>query len=137
MLHGKSGECFMVKVQSRSAAVLMPLIQQYIQPGTTVMSDEWRAYSQIPTVGMQHQTVNHSLNFVDPTSGAHTQTIESTWCQAKRMMRKTGVMATTANLFPTYLQEYLWQKKFKDTDQFFKILEHVKEHLRICCCNNY
>ena len=122
-----SGECFMVEVQQRSAAVLLPLIQQYIRPSTTVMSDEWRAYSQISTLGMQHETVNHSLHFVDPLSGAHTQTIECTWSQAKRMMRKKGVMATSADLFPTYLQEYLWRKKFKDEDYFVKILEHIKE----------
>ena len=76
---------------------------------------------------MQHETVNHSLHFVDTLSGAHTQTIECTWSQAKRMMRKKGVMVTSADLFLTYLQEYLWRKKFKDEDHFVKILEHIKE----------
>ena len=61
---------------------------------------------------MAHETVNHSLNFVDPLTGAHTQGIESTWAATKKMMRKKGVMDTSVELFPTYLQEYLWRKRF-------------------------
>ena len=52
----------MVEVLDRSAATLLPLIQQHILPGTTVLSDEWRSYRRIPTLGMAHETVNHSLN---------------------------------------------------------------------------
>lgn len=117
----------MVEVPDRSAATLLPIIRQYVRPGSTVMSDEWRAYSTINTIGMTHQTVNHSLHFVDPSSGAHTQGIESTWVQAKRMMRREGVMATSNDLFPTYLPEFLWRRKFADQDPFTTILDHIQE----------
>ena len=72
-----SNDVFMVEVSDRSAATLLPIIQRFITPGTTVISDEWRAYRQISSLGLAHQTVNHSLNFVDPSSGAHTQNIEA------------------------------------------------------------
>ena len=69
-----TGECFLVEVEHRDAATLLPLIQQYIRPGSVVYSDEWSAYNQLATVaGCNHQTVNHSLHFVDPNTGAHTQ----------------------------------------------------------------
>jgi len=118
---------FMVEVQDMSAAMLLPLIQQHVLPGTTVLSDEWRSYSQVPTLGMVHETVNHSLHFVDPTTGAHTQGIESTWSATKRMMWKKGVMGTSVELFPTYLQEFLWRKRFQDQDAFTTILQHISE----------
>ena len=56
----------MVEVADRSANTFLPIIQTYIRPGTTVFSDEWRAYSQITSLGLSHSTVNHSINFVDP-----------------------------------------------------------------------
>ena len=61
------GECFLVEVEHRDPATLLPLIQQYIRPGSVVFSDEWAAYRRITqTKGMTHQTVNHSIHFVDP-----------------------------------------------------------------------
>ena len=45
--------------------MLNMLIQDYIRPGTVIYSDEWRAYSQLNTLGYEHRTVNHSKNFVD------------------------------------------------------------------------
>lgn len=40
-------EVFLVKVPDRSAPTLMPLICEFIAPGTTVISDKWRAYSKV------------------------------------------------------------------------------------------
>ena len=65
-------EAFMVEVDDRSTATLLPIIQRRILPGTTVMSDQWRAYCCLGQSGFNHETVNHSLSFVDPQSGAHT-----------------------------------------------------------------
>ena len=71
----------MIMVQRRDAATLLPIIQQHVRPGSIVWSDEWAAYrrvQQLPSVA-QHSTVNHSIQFVDPTTGVHTQNIESYW----------------------------------------------------------
>ena len=82
-----TGECFLVEVEHRDAATLLPLIQQYIRPGSVVFSDEWAAYRRITqTTGMTHQTVNHSIHFVDPATGAHTQGVEGMWSCCKRLL---------------------------------------------------
>ena len=61
-------DCFIVKVPDRSANTLIPIIQQKIKPGTTIMSDKWRGYSQISQYGYTHLTVNHKYNFIDPVT---------------------------------------------------------------------
>ena len=89
---------------SLTAATLLPIIQWYIRPGSVVYSDEWRAYSQLQHNGYDHRTVTHSCNFIDPTTGAYTQGIESMWSSCKRLMREEKTMHST--LFETYLPEY-------------------------------
>ena len=62
-----TGECFLVEVQQRDAATLLPIVQNFVRPGSIVYSDEWAAYNQLAaTAACQHQTVNHSIHFVDP-----------------------------------------------------------------------
>ena len=118
---------FMVVVEDRSAATLIPIIQQYIWPGSVIISDEWRAYSTLSSLGYTHQTVNHSRNFVDPGTGAHTNSIEGYWSVVKRQMRRQGVMNTTNDLFPTYLLESLWRKRFCGEEFFEKLLSCISE----------
>ena len=121
------GDCFLVEVNRRDAATLMPIIHQYIAPGSTVYSDEWRAYSRLQQAGFTHQTVNHSLHFVDPTTGAHTQSVESMWAACKRMMREEKTM--NSKLFETYLPEFMWRRKFDTfrSNAFANICKHIAE----------
>ena len=107
---------FMTVVPDRSKETLLPIIQQYIRPGTTVISDECRVYLDIPTLGFTHQTVNHSKNFIDPSTGAHSQSVEGHWSCTKCMMRKQGVINTTSSVFPSYLLEFLWRRRFGESD---------------------
>ena len=70
---------FLVPVARRDAATLLPSIQQWVQPGTTVHSDMWQAYNQLAAIGYQHATVNHTLHFVDPATAVTTKRVEAVW----------------------------------------------------------
>jgi len=61
----------------------MAIIRDWIEPGTMVISDCRGAYRHLGTLGYTHQTINHSIHFIDPDTGAHTNTIEGTWHQVK------------------------------------------------------
>jgi transposase-like protein len=124
----ESGECFLVMVDNRSAEVLLPLVQQYVRPGSTVITDQWRAYLGIPTLpgNYTHMTVNHSQNFVDPESGAHTQRIESTWHLAKARNKKQ--CGTNREMLNGYLCEFMWRKRLREKDAFEQILTDIAQY---------
>jgi len=65
---------FVVECQDR--ATLISIIENEIFPGTTIMSDEWKPYKVLQNKGYNHWIVNYSEHFVDPLTGANTQTIE-------------------------------------------------------------
>ena len=50
------------------------------------MSNEWGACNNVDQLdnGHEHQTVNHSKNFVDPITGTCANRIESKWCKLKQ-----------------------------------------------------
>ena len=52
----KSG--FMVPVDTRDANTLLPVIQQYILPGTLIMSDLWAAYNTLQHMGYRNSYTN-------------------------------------------------------------------------------
>ena len=74
----------------RSAARLLPLIQEHIAPGSIIHSDGWAAYNGIANLPVQppyqHLMVNHSENFVDPITGACTNLVENYWKNCKRRL---------------------------------------------------
>jgi len=61
----ESGKTFLVPVPDRTAETLMAVIDAWIEPGTTVISDCWGAYRDLDAQGYTHNTVNHSIGFVD------------------------------------------------------------------------
>jgi len=99
---------YMQLVDRRNAATLFPIIQQHVHPGTVVQSDEWAAYSQISSAGYSHSSVNHSLHFVDPITGTHTQHIESYWSRAKAKLKR--MHGTCDDHLPEYLDEFMYME---------------------------
>ena len=107
-------ECFAVLVEHRNAATLLPIIPEFILSGTTILSDRWAAYNSIESVpnNNEHQTDNHSVNFVDSETHAHIQNVENIWMRMKR--KKKHQMGQYNTLLSTHLAEFMWQRKSGD-----------------------
>lgn len=89
-------------------------------PETTIISDCWKAYNTLSNEGFQHLTVNHSLNFVDPSKAdVHTQNIERTWRDVRGGIPRYGRKEAH---FIGYLAEFLFKRHFsshEDIHAFF------------------
>jgi transposase-like protein len=117
MVCRETGEVMLLAVEKRDAATLVPIIQKWILPETTIISDCWKAYGTLGNIGYEHLTVNHSITFKDPETGAHTNQIESTWNATKRTLPPSGRKKA---FFGGYLARYMLKKQcaLKKEDPF-------------------
>ena len=127
-----SGEVFLQMVPDRSAATLLPLVEQHIAPGSKIVSDKWPSYRGI--LGLQvepkfkHTSVDHSRHFVDPETGACTNRVEAMWASCKHKFKQ--MCGVHESMLPGYLDEFLWRQtngKKSGKDTFLNILKHIAE----------
>lgn len=83
-----------------------------VRSGTVIHSDLWKAYSNNQRdLGLEHHTVNHSVYFVDPHTGVHTQAIESYWGRHKARIK--SMQGCKREFLHAYLQEFMWKERNK------------------------
>jgi hypothetical protein len=133
VVRGRSDQCFIEFVSNRSRTTLLEIISRRIAPGTTIVSDSWRGYSNLETLLPQfqfiHKTVNHSLNFINPDNpSVHTQSVEGFWSVLKRKMRQRGTHK--GENLDSYFFEFLYRKRHRaDEDALFdELIRNIAEH---------
>ena len=115
---------------NRSRATLLPIVDRHCLDGTIFCSDGWKAYNKLrdhlQIEDCLHFSVNHSENFVDPETGAHTQTIEGLWRHCKAFLPSFGLKSRDLH---TYLGAFLWHRycKQRKLDMFVKFLKCAAE----------
>ena len=115
-------------VPNRKRVTLLPYIQRMVKPWSTIQSDCYKSYFRISKLGFKHQTVNHSVTFIDPISGACTNGVEGFWSRCKARLKK--VNGSSVALKPAHLEEFMWRQRYiwqENSDGFMSILEHIAE----------
>lgn len=105
----RAGKCFAFVVADRTEATLLPIIKEFIREGSIVVTDCWPAYNRIGRIRdryYDHITVNHSERFVDPTTGACTNTIEGLW--GSRFKRRIPRAAYNEYALEGHLFKVVW-----------------------------
>ena len=72
-----------------------------------------------------HVSVNYSKNFVDPDSGAHTNTVEGVWALVKKKLK--WMCGTLYEYIPSYLDEFTWFRNFRKDQAFEQLLKYIAE----------
>jgi len=111
----------------RDANTLLSLIKKHVAPGTEIHTDCWKGYINLNDHGYIHKTVNHSQEFVDSETGAHTQNIESSWRWMRRQLSRGGIHSTT---LADHMCEFMWRRRVLklniDPHTFDQLLKDIK-----------
>ena len=55
------------------------LVEEFLEPGTVILSDKFSPYFNLNDISYTHLMVNHCENFVDLYTEAHSNTTEGVW----------------------------------------------------------
>ena len=72
----KHARGYMEIVPRRDSRTLTDVLNRKLSANSVIHSDELRGYYNLPQfvpACIQHNAANHTYNFVDPVTGAHTQ----------------------------------------------------------------
>lgn len=120
---------YLVNVPNRTTQTLIPIIQRWILPGTTIISDQWAAYNTLPTLGYLHFTVNHTQNFVDPQTGATTNHVEAFWSRIKRRLKY--ISSSQGDMKWSHLDEACYKHWYGfKSNNIWEFMELYLQHLR-------
>ncbi|XP_055076885.2 uncharacterized protein [Misgurnus anguillicaudatus] len=135
MMEVKGARCLplLKMVKDRSRNTLMPIITKHIRRGSTVYSDNWRAYlNALRPLGYKHLTVNHSENFVDPQTGCHTQHIERAWLAIKAQVSRFRGNKTTKLLREhlKFIQWHYWLARRNRKGALAQLIHDIRNAYR-------
>jgi transposase-like protein len=85
---------------------LMPHVVQHVAKGTTLHTDENRAYDGIVAPHFEHEIINHAKEYV--RGNVHTNGVENFWACLKR-----GIRGTYVSVEPFHLFRYLDEQAFR------------------------
>jgi transposase-like protein len=116
---------FIETVRKRNKQTLVPITQRRIRAGTRIISDGWRAYEGLGSVGFIHSVVNHSVCFVDQAdSSTHTQNIENLWRCLRRFLYSKGTYYRKH--LEEYINEFTFRRMFVNTfEQMISTIEDM------------
>ncbi|KAF5400680.1 hypothetical protein PHET_06118 [Paragonimus heterotremus] len=97
---------------SRDAFSLIPVIREFVKPGTAIITDEWEGYAplnQLPE-GYQHYITDRTKGILCPQQNAvHIQKITGQWSHWKRNFESLN--GIRSDEFETRLDEFLWRMR--------------------------
>ena len=78
MVERGTNRCFLIPVENITKDTLVEIIKRWVRPGSIIIADGWSSYKCLKDnrFKFNHLVVNHTNEYKDPFTGAHTNTIE-------------------------------------------------------------
>ena len=104
----RGGNVVAMKVGDTQGATLIPIVEQFVDKGTTTYTDELKAYNGLSKKGYEHLFVNHGKREYVRANDIHTNGIEGFWAHFKRV-----VFSTYHCVSKDYLQRYIDEQVYR------------------------
>jgi len=110
------------------AKTLIPLVEDNVDKGSVVYTDDLRSYNNLSDMGFDHKTIAHSQK-VYVAGDIHTNNVEGFWSQLKRSINGT-YHHVTAKHMQGYVDEYAFRYNHRndETAMFWTMLRQVVRH---------
>jgi transposase-like protein len=103
----RKGKIEVKAVPNTKGSTILPFVENEVQKGTQIYTDEYPVYNRLHRMGYQHDKVLHSNN-IYVIGNVHTNTIEGFWS-----MVKNGIRGVFRSVSPQHLQKYLDEYAFR------------------------
>jgi len=100
----RNGDIITRVIPDTKAATLIPLIEEHVEVGTIISTDELNTYKKLPQSGFRHGYVRHNME--QWVKGIHhTNTIENFWGRFKLSVKGTHIHISKKHM-AKYLAEF-------------------------------
>lgn len=125
--HGSRNFFFEV-VLEKSKMMLLDVIKQRINPGSTIISDLWKEYNTSKDLQFQRLSVDHSLVLKNSGMKGQSSIVKDFWNTIQRSRRR---MKEGLNQIDSHLAEFLWRRsKGNNPNKLFA--SFIKEVAHAC-----
>lgn len=121
----RGGDIITRVIPDTKVKTIVPHIQENVEPGSTVTTDELHAYKHVAKHGYKHTFVKH--RYGEYVNGeAHTNTIEGFWSILKRSIRGTHVWVSKKHM-SKYLGEFEYRYNMRHAPElmFTRLLKSL------------
>lgn len=75
--------------EKRDKETLLNFVQEFVEPGTMIYSDEWKGYADLRVSGHNHETVSHKKEFAKYSNEMKIEInfMEALWSSLRKFMR--------------------------------------------------
>ena len=126
----RGGKVYAVAVPNVKRETVFPIINEHVEKGTEIHTDEYGVYKTLKGEGFGHVTVTHKtreyVRYREDGSPIHTNTLEGFWSFPKNATK--GVhRGVSAHKLQGYLNEYNFRYSHRDDEQpmFFTMMDRI------------
>lgn len=110
----KSGDVMTKIVDNVKAKTLQPIIEDNVEKGSEIQTDELRSYKGLNKKGYSHKTVNHGSGEYVAKDGATVNSMESFWARLKLSIKGTHIHVSKKHLAKYASEfEYRFNSRFR------------------------